>query len=159
MVEGLFFGRFYSFNLFGFLESDEDFGIEGVLSLRSYSIVMDLDEGEIRDKEFFFNWLYYSGEEELLLIGIIQYFLFDFNDEDEMEVGVISDIYFDRGVSNYSIVEGSDIEYFQIDYEFIEIVGEDEFFLMGIENSIEQYVFIFLFCVLSKFIVFFGNYE
>lgn len=159
MAEGLLPGRSHSFNLFGPPESDEDSGIEGAPSLRSYSMVMDPDEGEIRDKELLFNWSYYSGEEELLPIGTIQHLSFDSNDEDEMEAGAISDIHLDRGASNHSTAEGSDIEYPQIDHESTETAGEDEFPLMGTENSTEQYAPIFPSCVPSKSTVLSGNQE
>lgn len=62
----MFYGRFYSFNVFCFFESDDDFGIEGVLSFRSNSVIFDLDESEFIGRDFFFNWEYYSGEDRYL---------------------------------------------------------------------------------------------
>lgn len=67
----VFFIRFYSFSLFGSLESDEDLGIEGVFSFRSNSMVIELDGIEIFDRELFFNWFYYSTEDLLLGGNII----------------------------------------------------------------------------------------
>ena len=139
ITEDVLPGRSHSFNLFGPPESDEDSGIEGAPSLRSYSMVIDPDDGEIRDKELLFNWSYYSGQEELLLLsGTIQHLSVDANDEDEMEGGAISDIHLERGASEHDTAQGSNIECPQIVDESTKAAEEDEFPLMGTENNTEQ---------------------
>ena len=64
--------RSHSFSLFGPSESDEDSGIEGASSLRSNSMVTELDGTEISDRELLFNWSYYSTEDSLPGGNIIQ---------------------------------------------------------------------------------------
>jgi len=158
ITEGVLPGRSHSFNLFGPPESDEDSGIEGAPSLRSYSMVIDPDEGDITDKELLFNWSYYSGEEELLS-STIQHLSFDTNDEDEMEAGATSDIHFDRGASDSDTAVGSNSEYLQIDHESKETTGEDEFPPMGVEKNTEQCSPIISSCVPSNSAEHSGNTE
>ncbi|KAL9953030.1 hypothetical protein ACROYT_G040379 [Oculina patagonica] len=137
MSEDLLPSRSHSFNLFGPPESDDDSGIEGASSIQSYSMVIDPDEGEIADKELPFNWSYYSGEDEMLS-GNIRRLSFDANEQDQMEVGAISDFCIDGGAGK--TVDESTRECPQADLESTETVVDDESTLMGTKEAEEQYV-------------------
>ena len=126
--------RSHSFNVFGPPESDEDSGIEGASSLRSYSMVIDPDEGEIADKELLFNWSYYSGEGELLSRNI-QHLSFDADKEDHMEVGAVSDFQIDRGT--FETVEENFNECLGSTETVVEGVSGTSS-LMGTEKTTEQ---------------------
>ena len=130
-------GRSHSFNLFGPPESDDDSGIEGASSLRSNSMVIDPDEGEIVNKELLFNWSYYCGKDELLS-GNIQRLSFDSDEEEQIEAGALSDFSIDRGTGE--TIEGSTSECPQADLESTETAVEDESTLMETEKTTEQCV-------------------
>lgn len=135
MSEDVLPGRSHSFNLFGPPESDDDSGIEGAASLRSYSMVIDPDEGEIADKELPFNWSYYNGEDELLSANI-QHLSFDANEQNRMEAGDVNDFHIDRGAGE--TVEGSTSGCPQADLESTESAFKDESTRIGTEKTTEQ---------------------
>ena len=127
-------GRSHSFNVFG-PESDDDSGIEGAPSLRSNSMVLDPDEGEIRDKELLFNWGYYSGEERYLSSNI-QHLSCEPSEAEKVEAGATIHCHVNSKESQ--TVSRHINEYLQIDHDCKETDVKGESILVETASSQES---------------------